>query len=297
MLPPVPKIPAADAAYGAAASQTQRGEPKEAVQPQASNLAPDNGSSLFAKAAVTSLASEYQLSRSTAVLAEALGKLMNLPRRDGEAIQTYVMRLTDALRALPAPQRLALEQQVSKVLQGLSLSMLAEILKHPTGPDAARLALLIELSRYKGTDLAAKAVVSSYQQNNSANPVTAQPVQARQQNGQSQSAEGRPNPATTTTTTAQPATAATPGRLLPLLIGPLAQSAAAIKAMVAAQAAPQGPQVNLPAPPADMSELSARCGKTGRESRRKHRTLASAANGQHNKGSFDRCPPGKSATG
>lgn len=254
MLPPVPKIPAADAAYGAAASQTQRGEPKEAVQPQASNLAPDNGSSLFAKAAVTSLASEYQLSRSTAVLAEALGKLMNLPRRDGEAIQTYVMRLTDALRALPAPQRLALEQQVSKVLQGLSLSMLAEILKQPTGPDAARLALLIELSRYKGTDLAAKAVVSSYQQNNSANPVTAQPVQARQQNGPSQSADGRPNPATTTTTTAQPATAAAPGRLLPMLIGPLAQSAAAIKAMVAAQAAPQGPQANLPAPPADMSD-------------------------------------------
>lgn len=254
MLPPVPKIPAADAAYGAAASHTQRGEPKEAVQPQASNLAPDNGSSLFAKAAVTSLASEYQLSRSTAVLAEALGKLMNLPRRDGEAIQTYVMRLTDALRALPAPQRLALEQQVSKVLQGLSLSMLAEILKQPTGPDAARLALLIELSRYKGTDLAAKAVVSSYQQNNSANPVTAQPVQARQQNGPSQSADGRPNPATTTTTTAQPATAAAPGRLLPMLIGPLAQSAAAIKAMVAAQAAPQGPQANLPAPPADMSD-------------------------------------------
>lgn len=131
--------------------------------------------------------------------------------------------------------------------------MLAEILKQPTGPDAARLALLIELSRYKGTDLAAKAVVSSYQQNNSANPVTAQPVQARQQNGPSQSADGRPNPATTTTTTAQPATAA-PGRLLPMLIGPLAQSAAAIKAMVAAQAAPQGPQANLPAPPADMSD-------------------------------------------
>ncbi|MDZ7925947.1 MAG: hypothetical protein U5L46_01950 [Agrobacterium sp.] len=252
MLPPVPKIPAADAAYGAAASQTQRGQPAEAVQPQTSNAGPDNGSNLFAKAAITSLASEYQLSRSTAVLAEALGKLMNLPRGDGEAIQTYVVRLTDALRALPAPQRLALEQQVSKVLQGLSLSMLAEILKQPTGPEAARLALLIELSRYKGADLAARAVVSSYQQNNSATPAAAQPPQPRQQNIPSQSAETRQNPAATTTTAAQAANAATPGRLLPLLIGPLAQSAATIKAMVAAQAADhQTPQINLPAPPAD----------------------------------------------
>jgi hypothetical protein len=254
MLPPVPKIPAADAAYGSTVPQTQRGQPKEAVQPQTSNAGPDTGNNLFARAAIASLTSEFQLSRSTAVLAEALGKLMNLPRRDGEAIQTYVVRLTDALRALPAPQRLALEQQVSKVLQGLSLSMLAEILKQPTGPDAARLALLIELSRYKGTDLAAKAVVSSYQQNNSANPAPAQPpqLQPRQQNATSQSAESRQYPATSAT--AQPANAAMPGRLLPLLIGPLAQSAAAIKAMAAAQAAPQGPQANLPASPADTSD-------------------------------------------
>ncbi|WP_407816066.1 hypothetical protein, partial [Staphylococcus aureus] len=81
-------------------------------------------------------------------MAETLGKLMNLPRRDGEAVETYVGRLTEALRALPPAQRLALEQQIGKALQGLSLSMLAEILKQPTGPDAARLALLIELSRY-----------------------------------------------------------------------------------------------------------------------------------------------------
>lgn len=60
--------------------------------------------------------------------------------------------------------------------------MLAEILKQPTGPDAARLALLIELSRYKGMDLAAKAVVSSYQQNNSANPTPAQRPQPGSQN-------------------------------------------------------------------------------------------------------------------
>ncbi len=251
MLPPVPKIPAADAAYGASATPTPRGQLKEVVQPQPSNPAPDNGGDVFARAAIATLTSEFQLSRSTAVLAETLGKLMNLPRRDGEAIQNYVVRLTDALRALPAPQRLALEQQVAKVLQGLSLSMLAEILKQPTGPDAARLALLIELSRYKGMDLAAKAVVSSYQQNNSANPTPAQRPQPGSQNVQNQSAESRPN----ATATAQPVNAAT-GRLLSQFIGPLALNSAAVKAIVAAQTAPPDLRVNLSIPPADAPDAS-----------------------------------------
>ncbi|MBN8931887.1 MAG: hypothetical protein J0G97_08390, partial [Rhizobium pusense] len=160
MLPPVSKVSAADATYGASLAPAQRAQPKGVVQPQPSAALPEQSASLFSRAAVASLAGEFHLARSTAVLAETLGKLMNLPRRDGEAVETYVGRLTEALRALPPAQRLALEQQIGKALQGLSLSMLAEILKQPTGPDAARLALLIELSRYRGADLAARAVVS-----------------------------------------------------------------------------------------------------------------------------------------
>ncbi|NTZ92687.1 hypothetical protein [Agrobacterium tumefaciens] len=251
MLPPVPKISAADAAYGATVPPTTRGQPKDVAMPQVTSPAPDNGSSIFAKAAVASLTSEFQLSRSTAVLAETLGKLMNLPRRDGEAIETYVVRLTDALRAMPPAQRLALEQQISKALQGLSLSMLAEILKQPTGPEAARLALLIELSRYKGMDLAAKAVVSSYQQNNPSSPAPASPASPaappRQQNTQSQGTEGRQN----ATPAAQLANAATTGRLSPLFIGPLALGGAAIKAMVMTQAMPSDLRPNLPTPPTE----------------------------------------------
>lgn len=250
MLPPVPKIAATDAAYGTTVPLTPRGQVKETAPPQPSNPAPEN-SSLFARAAIASLTSEFQLSRSTAVLAEALGKLMNLPRRDGEAIETYVTRLTEALRTLPAPQRLALEQQVGKALQGLTLSMLAEILKQPTGPDAARLALLIELSRYKGADLAAKAVVSSYQQNNSSNPSPAQSATPpKQQNAPSQNAEARPSLAAT----AQAANSATVSRLLPLLIGPLALSGAAVKATVAALTAQPDPRPTLSTPAADTDD-------------------------------------------
>ena len=256
MLPPVQKIAAADAAYGTNLPLTPRAQVKDAVPPQTSNPVPENSSSLFARAAIASLTSEFQLSRSTAVLAEALGKLMNLPRRDGEAIETYVTRLTEALRTLPAAQRMALEQQVGKALQGLTLAMLAEILKQPTGPDAARLALLIELSRYRGMDLATKAVVSSYQQNN---PAPAQPVQPKQPNAPSQNAESRQSPVAT----AQPASSAIASRLLPLLIGPLAFSGAAVKATVTALTAPPDARVPLAAPPADTAELPGDATKPG----------------------------------
>lgn len=256
MLPPVAKIAATDAAYGATVSLTPREQVKEIAPPLPSTPAPEN-SSLFARAAIASLTSEFQLSRSTAILAEALGKLMNLPRRDGEAIETYVTRLTEALRTLPASQRLALEQQVGKALQGLTLSMLAEILKQPTGPDAARLALLVELSRYRGMDLAAKAVISSYQQNNSSNPAPAQSAQPKQQNAQSQNAEARPSPAAT----AQAANSATVSRLLPLLIGPLALSGAAMKATVAALSAQLDPRPAPSTPPADTLEMPTNAAK------------------------------------
>ncbi len=249
MLPPVSKVSAADTTYGASLASAQRAQPKSVVQPQPSAAFPEQSASLFSRAAVASLAGEFQLARSTAVLAETLGKLMNLPRRDGEAVETYVGRLTEALRALPPAQRLALEQQIGKALQGLSLSMLAEILKQPTGPDAARLALLIELSRYRGADLAARAVVSSYQQNNSASPAPAQPRQ--QPTAASPNAEFRSNPPAA----AQLPGSTTTGRLLPLLTGPLALSGAAMKATVTALTAQPEGAVRHSAAPANAPDL------------------------------------------
>lgn len=268
MLPPVPKIAAADAAYGTTVTLTPRAQVKEGVPPQTSNPSPENHGSLFARAAIASLASEFQLSRSTAVLAEALGKLMNLPRRDGEAIEAYVTRLTEALRTLPAAQRQALEQQVGKALQGLTLAMLAEILKQPTGPDAARLALLIELSRYRGMDLATKAVVSSYQQNN---PVPAQPTQPKQQNVPSQNPESRQTPAAT----AQPASSTIANRLLPLLIGPLSFSGASVKATVAALTTQPDVRAPVAAPPADTAEPPGDATKPGTKTENTLRPLPS----------------------
>lgn len=125
--------------------------------------------------------------------------------------------------------------------------MLAEILKQPTGPEAARLALLIELSRYKGMDLAAKAVVSSYQQNN---PASSAPTQPRPQNPQSPNSGNHQNAAAA----AQPANAATAARLLPLPISPPALGGAAVKNIIAAQIGPPELRTSLPVPATDMPE-------------------------------------------
>ncbi len=229
MLTPVPRFPETDALRGATGAQATRPQSDE-MPPQAAASATDDGNGVSAKAALAALASELHLSRSTAVLVETLGKLMALPRNDGEAVETYVARLTEALRALPAPQRLALEQQLSRVLRGFSLSMLAEILKQPTGPDAARLALLIELSRYRGADLAARAVVSSYQQNNSVSTAPS-PSTPRKPHSAPVQIEARQSQIVL----AQPANSAMSSRLLPLITGTVAAfSGAAVKATVAA---------------------------------------------------------------
>lgn len=233
MLPPVPKLPAADASYTATTAAAGRTQPAGTVPAPIAVSAAEIDGSLFAKATIASLASEYQLSRSTFILSETLGKLMNLPRQDGEAIETYVARLADALRAMPAPQRAALEQQVSKALQGLTLSMLTDILKNPAGPDAARLALLIELSRYKGLDLAAKAVVTSYQQNNRTDLPTSLALPSRMPDAQKPAPVGEQTPPVTN----QAALGSPANKLVAQVFAQLTQLAAPMKDVMTARVA------------------------------------------------------------
>ncbi|NWJ23474.1 hypothetical protein [Rhizobium sp. RM] len=238
MLPPVPKVPAADASYNSTTLSAGKTQPVVRSTVSTTPVGDESGGSLFAKATIASLASEYQLSRSTFILSETLGKLMNLPRKDGEAIETYVARLTEALRALRPAQRAALEQQVSKALQGLTLSMLAEILKNPAGPDAARLALLIEMSRYKGLDLAAKAVVTSYQQNNRIDQPASQPQPPRMPDAArpSQSEQSGNGPVTSQPAASSPVSSPA-NRLVAQVLNQFTQLAAPMKEAIVARMA------------------------------------------------------------
>ena len=170
MLPPVRAISGSDVSFQNQAAPQPQPQPVSAPRlPDQIDTRP-NTANIFAKANIRALSSEMHLTQNTVSLTETLGKLLNMPRMDSEAAPAYSKRLVQALAALPAPQRAVLEQQLGKALQGLTLAMLVEVLKNPAGSDAARLSVLLEMSRFKGLDMATKAVVSSYKQNVGAEP-------------------------------------------------------------------------------------------------------------------------------
>ncbi|MBD9390487.1 hypothetical protein IB237_25120 [Agrobacterium sp. AGB01] len=191
MLTPVRAVANTDISFNSYTSQ-QQGGAASTMTPNSgasSNVAPQENTNL-GRASVLALSGQLQLSQSVTVLAEALGRMLNIPRKDAESVDDYANRLVQAIRGLSSSEREVLNQQLAKVLQGLTLKIIAEVLKNPAGPDAARLAVLLEMTRYKG-DMAAKAVVSSYRQNTGNDLIAALPVKD-QAAGQSQ----QPRPAT-----------------------------------------------------------------------------------------------------
>ncbi|MBP1843100.1 hypothetical protein J2046_001354 [Rhizobium petrolearium] len=114
---------------------------------------------------ILSLSAQIQLAQGASIFAETIGKLIRVPRREGEALLDYARRLSEAVKAMNPAERAVLERMLNQLVKGVSLRLLAEILNNPAGPDAARLALRMETAQLLDRDLAAKAVVSSYRQN------------------------------------------------------------------------------------------------------------------------------------
>lgn len=165
MLPPVTATVGSDVTFSNLPAQQMSGAQVIAVGKSSAAEGNSNPASLFAKANLASLSSQLQLTQNVTVMADAIGKLMNLPKLDDETARAYVTRLVTTIQSMPTAQRNALEVQIGRILPGLSLAILTDILKNPTGPQAARLAFLLETAPHRGNDLAAKAVVSSYRQN------------------------------------------------------------------------------------------------------------------------------------
>lgn len=192
MLTPVRAVSNTDISFNNYTNQQQGGA--------ASTMTPGSGASgnpvpqentNLGRASVLALSGQLQLSQSVTVLAEALGRMLNIPRKDAESVDDYVNRLVQTIRGLSSSEREALNEQLTKVLQGLTLKMIAEVLKNPAGPDAARLAVILEMTRYKG-DLAAKAVVSSYRQNTGNDLLAALPVRDQAPAQAQQTTQPRP---------------------------------------------------------------------------------------------------------
>jgi hypothetical protein len=95
----------------------------------------------------------------------ATGSALSQPRDDDEPELAFAARLADAIQKLPAGKIEAIERQLAAQGHSIPLRLLAEALKNPAGPEAARIAAYLETIRYKDRDLATRAVVRSYGQN------------------------------------------------------------------------------------------------------------------------------------
>ncbi|WP_455874283.1 hypothetical protein [Rhizobium yanglingense] len=95
----------------------------------------------------------------------AASRALPLPRRELESNLAFASRLAEAIQKLPAARINEIETQLAGAGHTLPLRLIAEALKNPAGPEAARVIAYLETIRYKDRDLAARAVVRSYRQN------------------------------------------------------------------------------------------------------------------------------------
>lgn len=120
---------------------------------------------------VLSLSAQLQLAQGFSIFAETIGRLIKVPRREGETLADYAQRLSEAVKAMNPAEKAALERTLNQLVKGISIRLLTEILNNPAGPEAARVAMQLETAQLLDRDLAAKAVVSSYRQNAGAEQV------------------------------------------------------------------------------------------------------------------------------
>ncbi|QCJ00023.1 hypothetical protein [Agrobacterium larrymoorei] len=162
MLPPVTAVSAGDFSFSAAAPRSEPTNTAVTV-PSLPQVTQDTSASSPA-AVARALSGELQLQQGGTILAETLGKLLNIARMDGETADAYVGRLVATMQALPADQLASLEKQLGSLLKGMTVSILIEALKNASGPDAARLAALFEIARATQTGDGAKPALPAYLQ-------------------------------------------------------------------------------------------------------------------------------------
>lgn len=165
MLPPVHAALSSNIDFQ---SQPQVAANRARVEVSASALQQDSEKSAAISAArsdAMSLSAQLKLAQGSSIFAETIGKLLKTPRRENETLIDYTARLFQAVQALKPSEVANVERLLNQIVKGISLRILAEVLREPSGPAAARLAVYIETASIAERDLARNAVVSSYRQN------------------------------------------------------------------------------------------------------------------------------------
>lgn len=169
MLPPVQATPSTMVQSRVPQRQEHEGQSRQGhgqMQSGAGHTQPLIGLSAAPATNVNFLnfAAPASMSMDLSRLSQAIGKALNLALNHNEPPASLMKQVAKAILALPASARPGLERQLSSILQGLPLQLVAHALKNPAGNEAARVVAFLELSR-REKDAVTQSVVASYQQN------------------------------------------------------------------------------------------------------------------------------------
>ena len=116
------------------------------------------------------LSAPERMSQNLVVLTEVLASVLKMKQEPNEPLTTFAARLIEAIATLAPSEQQKLKAMLSDAFAGLQLRTLLQALRNPQGPEAATLAIYLELYRQKDRDPGARAVISSYRQNDELAP-------------------------------------------------------------------------------------------------------------------------------
>lgn len=111
------------------------------------------------------LSAPERMSQNLVILTEVLSAVLKMKQEPDEQLTAFAARLIEAIATLPPAELQKLRVMLSDAFAGLQLRTLLQALRNPQGPEAATLAIYLELYRQKDRDPGARAVISSYRQN------------------------------------------------------------------------------------------------------------------------------------
>lgn len=136
-----------------------------AIAPLNQVESPDLTSGATAKLNILLLAVRARMVEALLNVLTATGQAMSQPRDADEPDLVFASRLAEAIQKLPAAKIEIIERQLAAKGYTIPLRLLAEALQNPAGPAATRIAAYLETIGSRDRDLATRAVLKSYSQN------------------------------------------------------------------------------------------------------------------------------------
>lgn len=197
--------PVQDSRIQAEAPATDRLPASAAAEPYAASTA----TAIAGNLNMMLLSAPERMSQNLVVLTEVLASVLKMKQEPNEPLATFAARLIEAIATLAPAEQQKLKAMLSDAFAGLQLRTLLQALRNPQGPEAATLAIYLELYRQKDRDPSARAVISSYRQNDETapSPSTLNPT------ARDPRATGQQPPPSVTVPTRQPNASPTAGQM------------------------------------------------------------------------------------